>query len=123
MNDRANKLRQARVDYSVTWTKFIQAFSKDVKRLFCFFEGTGDVEYYSVRIGVMITDPREEFICEGKEKVLELHRLIVNNQKYQQAWVAFFIDKDFDDLQELPGSPSKSMEVLKFNELSKVKVS
>jgi len=99
--NRANKQRQARTHYSVTWTKFIQAFGKDAKRLFCFFEGTGDVEYYGVRIRSIIDNPKE-FNCDGKEKVLKLYKLIVGDQKYQQAWVALFIDKDFDDPQELP---------------------
>jgi hypothetical protein len=99
--NRADKQRQARTEYSVTWTKFIQAFGKDASRLFCFFEGSGDLEYYDVRIR-NITDNPKEFDCDGKKNVRTLYGLIVGNQKYQQAWVAFFIDKDFDDLQELP---------------------
>ncbi len=102
MNNRPNKLRQARIDYSVTWTKFIQAFGKDANCWFCFFEGPEDVEYYGVRIGTMITGDRKEFTCGGKDNVLELYRLIVRDQKYQPAWVALFIDKDFDDPQQLP---------------------
>ncbi len=100
--NRANKLRQARTNYSVTWEKFIQAFGKDASRRFCFFEGTEDVEYYGVRIGTMIPGDRKEFTCGGKDNVLELYRLIVRDQKYQLAWVALFIDKDFDDPQQLP---------------------
>jgi hypothetical protein len=102
MNNRPNNLRQARTDHSVTWTTFIQAFDKDASRLFCFFEGPEDEEYYGVRIGTMIPGDGKKFPCGGKDNVLKLYRLIVGNQKYQLAWVALFIDKDFDDPQQLP---------------------
>ena len=101
--NRPENVRNAGRNYSRVWMEFIKMFGKDSNRLFCFFEGQDDVKYYGSLIESNIqNNKRENLWSRGKDGVLHLLNLVSGNEKYQRAWVAFFIDKDFDDEQDLP---------------------
>lgn len=63
--------------------------------MFCFFEGK-DNAYYVPRIK-QFTDNYQPIQCGGREKVLEVYRLITNNREYDRYKKAFFIDRDFNN--------------------------
>ena len=101
--NRVDKLRRGRGRHVVAWTNFQNLFKKDATRLYCFFEGDDDAKYYGIRIDLLILKSKPSSLrCQGKEAVLRLLKLISGETKYQKAWVAFFIDKDFDQNDELP---------------------
>ncbi len=100
--DRVETIRRARRNYSRIWLEFIKIYDKDPGKMFCFFEGKDDVKYYGIRIDLNISSDWISLWCEGKEGVLHLFDLIKNSGKYKTAWVAFFIDKDFDEIDDLP---------------------
>jgi len=68
--------------------------SKNKDGLFCFFEGK-DSPYYSSRIK-RFTENYHSIKCGGKDKVLDVYRLITNHTEYEKYKKAFFIDRDFD---------------------------
>jgi hypothetical protein len=101
--NRIDKLRRARSRHAVAWRDFQFGFRKDATRFFCFFEGNDDAKYYGIRIKLLgLSNKPVNLRCQGKEGVLRLLKLVSGNKKYEKAWVAFFIDKDFDEPQELP---------------------
>lgn len=103
---RADELSQRGRGSSRVWRDFILAYQQNTTRLYCFFEGIDDPKYYNLRIKSIIfqekVDNIRPFQCEGKETVINVCNLVLNDIRYQKAWVAFFIDKDFDDVAELP---------------------
>lgn len=103
---RPNKLLDHGRGYGRVWREFILAYQKDPSRLYCFFEGVDDPKYYNPRIKSIVFQNRENNLnnlwCEGKKNVIEVFGLIANDARYQNAWVAFFIDKDFDEIHNLP---------------------
>lgn len=99
---RVDLLREARQAYTVLWGQFVKSFAKKPDDLYCFYEGD-DAKYYGMRIDSFIRgEGRETLNCKGKGSVIRLFELIFNSSEYNHAWVAFFIDKDFDELTELP---------------------
>ena len=100
--NRANAFVRARQQAVVTWANFVRAFAKDPHRLYCFFEGE-DAKYYGIRIDNLVPNNRRAVLdCAGKASVLYCFDLLSKNSVYQHAWVAFFIDKDYDERGELP---------------------
>jgi hypothetical protein len=103
--DRAEKLRGERDSYAVTLSNFILSSNKQPERLFCFFEGEDD-KYYCVRIDQAIPNSNYASIpCKGKKNLLHIHDIVTTNREYQNHWIAFFTDRDFDTEEKLIDSP------------------
>lgn len=108
--NRVEELKKAGRSYARAWKEFIEAYEKDVNRLYCFFEGQDDPRYYNPRIEAIVFNNQEQnqvnLWCEGKDNVIALFHLLKQEKRFFQAWVAFFIDKDFDDFEDLPDDES-----------------
>jgi hypothetical protein len=97
-NTRVELLRQSRASYVVAWLSFQKSYEAHPKALFCFFEGFDDPKYYDVRISIVMYGKLvKDLVCDGKAGVLKLRELIQSSPTYSSAWVAFFVDSDFDD--------------------------
>lgn len=72
--------------------------SKSKYEIFIFFEGKNDFKYYDVRIKQFITGKKNiHFVCNGKQNVLTLHSMILNQTSVNKSIkLLFFVDKDFD---------------------------
>lgn len=84
----------------VAYQEFILHLSQNKNGLFCFFEGK-DSPYYSLRIK-RFTENYHPIKCGGKDKVLDVYRLISKHSEYQKYNKAFFIDRDFDNSLKNP---------------------
>ena len=89
------KLRKSRDKAQVAYQEFCLYTRKAEAALFCFFEGK-DNAYYVPRIK-QFTDNYQPIRCGGREKVLEVYRLITINREYDRYKKAFFIDRDFNN--------------------------
>jgi len=67
----------------------------DRNGLFCFFEGK-DNAYYVPRIK-RYTDNYYPIKCGGRDKVLDVYRLITIHSEYDKYKKTFFIDRDFNE--------------------------
>ncbi len=88
------ELRSSKEKPQVAFQEFSLSVSKFPNYLFCFFEGK-DNPYYVPRIK-RFTNNYHAIKCGGREKVLEVYRLINNRKEYNQYKKGFFIDKDFN---------------------------
>jgi Protein of unknown function (DUF4435) len=88
------QLRQSRDKAQVAFTEFAQSTSRCSTHLFCFFEGK-DNAYYVPRIR-RFTTQFYPIKCGGREKVLEVYKIIINRPEYNHYKKAFFIDRDFN---------------------------
>jgi hypothetical protein len=93
-----DKLKQSRNKSQVAYQEFALHTRQDKDGLFCFFEGK-DNAYYVPRIKRFIKN-NHPIHCGGREKVLEVYRLITIHREYDKYKKAFFIDRDFN--QPLP---------------------
>lgn len=101
---RLKLLRKARTNYTVAFTQFMKGYTKNPKRLFCFFEGF-DSKYYSIRINLVLgSNGWANLNCNGKDGIIQLYSLIFSNTIYKNANVAFFLDRDFG-LATMPQHP------------------
>ncbi|MGL5616201.1 MAG: DUF4435 domain-containing protein [Sarcina sp.] len=66
--------------------------------IFCFYEGK-DAQYYLPRIRFVDNNNCDihEYHCGGKEKVLEVNKIIKEKCKIDNCKILFFVDKDFND--------------------------
>jgi hypothetical protein len=89
-------MRKARGNPASIFIQFTRRFKQYTFALFCFYEGK-DCQYYSVRVKT-IAQPKKDifFDCRGKFGVLEVRRMISSRKEYENANVAYFIDRDFD---------------------------
>lgn len=106
MTSRPELLIEESESYPVAWDEFLNLYKKQPDSFFCFFEGFDDTKYYGIRINSIVSNSHNSFRkninCYGKKNVLEIFRLYSNRKKFDYAWVAFFIDRDFDSADELP---------------------
>lgn len=89
------KLRKSRDKPQVAYQEFVLHARKGKDGLFCFFEGN-DNAYYLPRIK-RFTDNYHPIKCNGRDKVLDVYRLITIHSEYDQYKKAFFIDRDFNE--------------------------
>ena len=105
---RVDKLADAGRGYARIWQDFVKSYQENPDVLYCFFEGLDDPRYYGSRIDGQVFNgqepSRQNLWCKGKGNLIELYELVVQSPRHNNAWVAFFLDKDFDDLEELPES-------------------
>lgn len=88
-------LRKSREKSQVAYQEFVLHTGKGKDGLFCFFEGN-DNGYYVPRIK-RFTDNYHPIKCGGRDKVLEVYRLINNHSEYDKYKKVFFIDRDFNE--------------------------
>lgn len=90
-------LRESRNRPAVAFTEFTRQYKQDESALYCFFEGEDDKKYYGIRIRNIARPIKYSyFSCDGKQGVLDIHRIITNRKSYSQVRAAYFIDRDFD---------------------------
>lgn len=97
------QLVQSRDKAQVAFQEFMLSTRKYANHLFCFFEGK-DNPYYVPRIK-QFTSNYQPIKCGGREKVLEVHKLISNRPEYGNYKKAFFIDRDFNNTLEQSNPP------------------
>ncbi len=90
-----DQLRKSREKAQVAYQEFVLHTGKGKDGLFCFFEGN-DNPYYVPRIK-RFTDNYHTIKCGGRDKVLDVYRLITIHSEYDQYKKAFFIDRDFNE--------------------------
>jgi len=90
-----DQLRKSRQKAQVAYQEFVLHAGKGKDGLFCFFEGK-DNAYYVPRIK-RFTDNYHPIKCGGRDKVLDVYRLITIHSEYDKYKKAFFIDRDFNE--------------------------
>lgn len=88
------ELRKSKDKPQVAFHEFMLSTGKFSNHVFCFFEGK-DNAYYVPRIK-RFTDKYQPIKCGGREKVLDVYRLINNRREYDRYKKAYFIDRDFN---------------------------
>lgn len=88
---------------TVPLTKYLQMDKKDVN-LVCFFEGHTDVWYYSVVLHSVYQNTYKYIVCGNKDNVLKMYDEIREREGGLEhvCQKAYFIDRDFDDLHNIP---------------------
>lgn len=85
-------------------------------KIFLFFEGKDDYNYYWCRLSPFIgSHDYKKIDCNGKKKVIELYQMIEKkSSKINDEIKLFFVDRDFDSTITLPNdiyvTPSYSIE-------------
>lgn len=95
-------MRASRDDSSVVLIKYNQKRSMREKDIFLAVEGGEDISFYDTvinRIPLQEVLPYYFFVCDGKDRVLELYDVLKNNIESSSAMVAFIVDHDFDGLK------------------------
>jgi len=90
-----DRLRESRHNPQVAYQEFVLHAEKGKDGLFCFCEGK-DNAYYLQRIK-RFTDNYHPIKCGGRDKVLDVYRLITIHSEYDKYKKAFFIDRDFNE--------------------------
>jgi hypothetical protein len=90
-----DQLRKSREKAQVAYQEFVLHAGNGKDGLFCFFEGN-DNAYYVPRIK-RFTDNYHPIKCGGRDKVLDVYRLITIHSEYDKYKKAFFIDRDFNE--------------------------
>jgi Protein of unknown function (DUF4435) len=88
------QLAESRDKAQVAYHEFALSKAKFPEHLFCFFEGK-DNPYYVPRIR-RFTDKYHPIRCGGRQKVLDVYRLVNQHTEYSKYRKAFFIDRDFN---------------------------
>lgn len=89
------ELRKSKDKAQVAFQEFALSTRQFSGYLFCFFEGK-DNAYYVPRIKQFAGKNYHPIKCSGRDKVLGVHKLIVNRSEYDGYKKAFFIDRDFN---------------------------
>jgi Protein of unknown function (DUF4435) len=108
-----DNLRASRHRPVTVFTEFTRLYKQYESALYCFFEGE-DSKYYTIRIKT-IANPSKDIgmICNGKQGVLGIHRMLSSRKYYANAITAYFVDRDFDALigvNEIYETPCYSLE-------------
>ncbi len=90
-----DQLRKSRDKPQVAYQEFVLHAEKGKDGLFCFCEGK-DNAYYLQRIK-RFTDNYHPIKCGGRDKVLDVYRLITIHSEYDKYKKAFFVDRDFNE--------------------------
>lgn len=124
---RAKKMLELSDNENVSFIEFnTMISSKDYEGfIFCFVEGINDFKYYEPRIHNIIDEENVYVCCDGREKVINLFKMISNKNVYNKYRKGFFVDKDFNDEQLQDGIyqlPCYSIENLYCNEETLTKI-
>ncbi len=89
--------KNARKSTSAVYTEFMLDFKKSDECIFCFFEGSGDFNYYSNRIKILhVGFSYFNYECNGKEGVWRIFNRLQDKQHYKYGNIGYFVDSDFD---------------------------
>ncbi len=108
-------LKKKSASINVIYHKFVLISSKlGQSVLYCFFEGNEDGSYYISRINKFFNST-EPIVCKGKDNVIGIFYKLNQKNKSDAYKKAFFVDRDFDDPQNVEGlyeTPAYSIENL-----------
>lgn len=91
-----DSLRASRDKATVVFMEFTRLYKQDPSALYCFFEGE-DSQYYGIRIKTIVKPKKYYYlICNGKDGVLRIQRLLSSRQYYANVIAAYFVDRDFE---------------------------
>ncbi|MBL1198087.1 MAG: DUF4435 domain-containing protein [Nostoc sp. GBBB01] len=91
-----DNLRASRGKAVTVFVEFTRLYKQYESALYCFFEGE-DSKYYGIRIKSVTRPDKDIYLsCNGKEGVLDIHRMLSSRKHYANVRAAYFIDKDFD---------------------------
>ena len=99
MNDLVDRMRASREEPSVILIKYNQRRSTLSEDLFLAVEGGEDVIFYEAVVSRVIGEEAPDhhfFVCDGKDRVLELFDILKDNLEISSKNVLFFVDNDFD---------------------------
>lgn len=99
--DRIDSMRKSRDSAAVILQSYNNFRSTRPGRMVFAFEGFEDVVFYEVMAEKSGIHPERyvEFVCGGKDRVLSLRHLLARNTSDDADKIAFFVDRDFDDLK------------------------
>lgn len=99
---RLESLRESRQSYVVKYREFLRIATKRPDAYVVFFEGQ-DSKYYAHRLELLRPDLAWDGIDSGgKDNVLKLYALITQLEQHREAKTLYFLDRDFDDVGEVP---------------------
>lgn len=110
-------LRKAREIANVAYIDFTRHIRENKDGLFCFFENK-DAPYFQVQIRRLYQGNYYPIPCGNKTRVLKVYQLIDYHRIYDKYKKGFFIDRDFDPLQNNPAiyeTPCYAIENLYIN--------
>ena len=114
--DSVEKLRLEGENEYVAYTEFILEFDKRKNDIYIFLEGFEDQAYYPIRVRSNVDDTVKDFVCHGKENVINIHNLIKKSEEYKDVKTLYFVDSDFDNNKNIPDTiyitPTYSIENL-----------
>lgn len=95
---RIDTLRRARESAVIAFNRFLQEYPKDQSSVFCFFEARTDVVFFRPWIDRYFDSDNVKAIpCDGKDGV-RYNRDKILSRNVDRSRVAFFMDKDIDDI-------------------------
>lgn len=104
MDDEINELREARTKGVAIYHKFCLDKDFHGNHLFLFFESE-DGKYYIPRIIEYSNYDYSKLVqyeCGGKDEVIKAYNMISKDGFYENVKKAFFVDKDFIPMAEIP---------------------
>jgi len=97
---RVDELRNARRIPQVALQKYNNLRSRNADVLICAFEGNQDVIFYDAAFSQVVQNIKyTSMVCKGKDQVLGLRSLLSKNLAAETDSVAYFVDRDYDDLK------------------------
>lgn len=97
---------------------------KSSQKMILFFEGKDDFKYYCPRIHSIYNEKHINYICNGKENVLKIYKMIIEKTAEDRKVIKmFFVDKDYDDNSNIDNNyiyitPTYSIENLYFTDIA-----
>lgn len=113
--DRVEKLNECREEPSVYFRLYITTRAKSGGEPIFVVEGKDDPAYYNSFFSSVLDGYAKVMAIDGKEKVLQLRKDVRSHGKYKKDLVAFFVDKDYDDIttaNDIYVTPTYSIENL-----------
>ena len=120
----------SRKDKMIEQTDCIEAIfmsyiqQKSSQKMILFFEGKDDFKYYCPRIHSIYNEKHINYICNGKENVLKIYKMIIEKTAEDRRVIKmFFVDKDYDDNSNIDKNdiyitPTYSIENLYFTDFA-----
>lgn len=102
---------------SVIFHEFLLEFKKNKSTVYCFVEGSDDIDYYRPRIEAYVSWSDNPYIpCSGKRGVIGIFEIIKGRREFEDCKILYFVDRDFDDNSQISDeiyvTPSYSIENL-----------
>jgi len=95
VDEMLEKMRAEVESEYVAFTQFASAYKPDSDILYCFFEGKDDIKYYCNRIEIKTGRVYKDFICGGRENVININKMMSRIEGYRDASICYFVDMDY----------------------------